>query len=42
MPDDMKGAPELTVPAEFEAAGEFLKPCAPEVNDIYTKIWTDV
>ena len=38
----MKDAPELIVPAEFQAAGEFLKPCAPEVTDIYAKIWTEV
>ena len=42
MPDDMKGAPELVVPKELEASGEFLKPCAPEVTDIYSKIWTEV
>jgi spermidine/putrescine transport system substrate-binding protein len=38
----MKDAPELIVPTEFQAAGEFLKPCAPEVTDIYAKIWTEV
>ena len=38
----MKDAPELNVPAELQAAGEFLKPCEPEVTDIYTKIWTEV
>ncbi len=42
LPDEMKGAPELTVPKELESAGEFLKPCAPEVTEIYSKIWTDV
>jgi spermidine/putrescine transport system substrate-binding protein len=42
MPADMKDAPELVVPKEFEAAGEFMQACAPEVNDIYTKIWTEV
>ena len=42
MPEDMKTAPELVVPAEFEKAGEFLTPCPPEVNDLYTKIWTSV
>jgi spermidine/putrescine transport system substrate-binding protein len=38
----MKEAPELTIPAEFQAAGEFIKQCPPEINDIYSKIWTDV
>ena len=42
LPDELKGAPELTVPKELESAGEFLKPCAPEVTEIYSKIWTDV
>ena len=42
MPAEMKTAPELVVPKEFEAAGEFLLTCPPEVNELYTKIWTDV
>jgi len=42
MPEEMKTAPELTVPAEFEAAGEFLASCSPEVVDLYSRIWTDV
>ena len=42
MPDNMKGAPELVVPAEFEKAGEFLQSCEPEVTQLYTRIWTDV
>ena len=42
MPEDMKGAPELVVPAEFQEAGEFLTTCSPEVNDLYARIWTDV
>jgi spermidine/putrescine transport system substrate-binding protein len=42
MDPSMKDAPELVVPAEFEAAGEFLTACPAEINDLYTKIWTDV
>ena len=42
MPADMKGAPELVVPAELEAAGQFLTTCSPEVNELYARIWTDV
>jgi spermidine/putrescine transport system substrate-binding protein len=42
MPADMKDAPELVVPAEFQAAGEFLTTCPPEVADLYARIWTDV
>ncbi|WP_150525657.1 extracellular solute-binding protein [Roseibium sediminis] len=38
----MKDAPELVVPSEFQEAGAFLQSCAPEVNEFYAKIWTDV
>lgn len=38
----MKDAPELVIPPQFEKAGEFLKTCAPEVSELYTRIWTDV
>lgn len=42
MPAEMKDAPELVIPAQFEKAGEFLQACPPEVNELYTRIWTDV
>ena len=42
MPEDMKTAPELVVPAEFEEAGEFLKSCSPETVDLYSRIWTEL
>nr|WP_210422079.1 extracellular solute-binding protein [Rhizobium sp. ACO-34A] len=42
LPADMKDAPELVIPAEFEKAGEFLLACEPEVQQFYTKIWTEV
>ncbi len=42
MPEDMKTAPELVVPAEFEKAGEFLESCSPEVVNLYSRIWTDL
>ena len=42
MPAEMKGAPELVVPAEFESAGEFLMSCEPDTQQLYTKIWTEV
>ncbi|MDF2620361.1 MAG: extracellular solute-binding protein family 1 [Xanthobacteraceae bacterium] len=42
LPADMKDAPELVIPPQFEKAGEFLKTCAPEVSELYTRIWTDV
>ncbi len=40
MPADMKGAPELTVPEGIKVA--YSRPCAPEVQELYTKIWTEV
>jgi spermidine/putrescine transport system substrate-binding protein len=42
MPEDMKDAPEVVIPKEFEAAGKFIPTCPPEVNDMYTRIWTEV
>ena len=42
MPPEMKDAPEIVIPAEYLKAGEFLDSCAPEVVDLYSRIWTDV
>ena len=42
MPEDMKTAPEIVVPAEFWRRGHFLGRLPAEVNDLYTRIWTDV
>lgn len=42
MPPEMKGAPELDTPAEFQAAGVFLPVCPKSARDIYTKIWTEL
>lgn len=42
MPADMKTAPEINIPAEFADKGFFQVGCPPEVNDIYTKIWTEL
>jgi spermidine/putrescine transport system substrate-binding protein len=42
LPDDMKDAPEVVIPKDFEAAGQFIPSCPPEVNDLYTQIWTQV
>jgi spermidine/putrescine transport system substrate-binding protein len=40
MPADMQGAPELTLPEGHK--GVFLEVCPPEVNEILTRIWTDL
>jgi len=42
MPDELKNAPEIVVPAEFESAGSFSLTCPPEVNDLYTRIWAEL
>lgn len=42
MPAEMQSAPELVVPPEFEKAGEFLTTCEPPVQELYTKIWTEL
>ncbi len=40
MPADMRGAPELTLPEGHK--GVFLETCPPEVNELMTRIWTDL
>ncbi|MFO1169972.1 MAG: extracellular solute-binding protein [Hyphomicrobiaceae bacterium] len=40
MPEDMKTAPEVNIPAEFADKGVMQLQCPPEANDLYTKIWT--
>jgi spermidine/putrescine transport system substrate-binding protein len=42
MPDELKNAPEIVIPKEFESAGSFALTCPPEANDLYTRIWTDL
>ena len=42
MPEDMKTANEIVIPAELADKGHFSLTCPPEVNEIYTKIWTDL
>lgn len=42
MPEEMKTAREIVLPKELESKGQFVLACPPEVNEIYTKVWTDV
>lgn len=42
MPEDMKTAPEVAIPAEFAAAGVFLPTCSPAAQEYMTAIWTEL
>jgi spermidine/putrescine transport system substrate-binding protein len=42
MPANMQTAPEIVIPAEFADKGKFVPTCPPEVNELYTKIWTEL
>ena len=41
-PKDMKTAPEVVIPAEFADKGRFSPTCPPEVQQLYTAIWTEL
>ena len=42
MPEDMIGAPEIVIPEEFREHGHFAPTCPPEVQKLYTAIWTEL
>jgi spermidine/putrescine transport system substrate-binding protein len=42
MPEDMKTAPEVNIPEEFAEGGRFVPLCPPEVQEMYTAIWTEL
>ena len=42
MPEDMKTAPEINVPAEFADKGQFIPDCPQSARDMYTAIWTEL
>jgi spermidine/putrescine transport system substrate-binding protein len=42
MPEDMKTAPEIVVPAEFAEAGHFIPTCSAKAQEYYTAIWTEL
>jgi spermidine/putrescine transport system substrate-binding protein len=42
MPADMKDAPEVVIPAEVLKTAEYSRACPPEVQELYTRIWTEL
>ena len=42
MPEDMKTAREIIIPEDLKAKGVFTTTCDPDVQQIYTRIWTDL
>ncbi len=42
MPEDMKTAPEIVIPAEFKDKGVFMKTCSPKAQEYITAIWTEL
>ena len=42
MPEDMATAPEVNIPEDLKAAAYVAKVCPPEVQQIYTAIWTEL
>ena len=42
MDKQMLDAPEIKVPAEFADATYFARTCSPEIEKMYSRIWTDV
>ena len=42
MPEDMKTAPEVQIPAEFKASGHFIPTCSPKAQEYMTAIWTEL
>jgi spermidine/putrescine transport system substrate-binding protein len=42
MDAEMQTAPEIVAPAEFADKGQFMLTCPPDVQALYTKIWTEL
>ncbi|RVC41288.1 putrescine/spermidine ABC transporter substrate-binding protein, partial [Mesorhizobium sp. M4A.F.Ca.ET.090.04.2.1] len=42
MPADMKDAPEVVIPADAKPQAELQLMCPPDVQELYTKIWTEL
>lgn len=42
MSADLLAAPEMTIPDEFASVARFQTACAPDVQALYSRIWTDL
>ena len=42
MPNDMKTAPEVALPEEFVALGQFIPTCSPKAAEYNIAIWTEL
>ncbi|MEZ5923219.1 MAG: extracellular solute-binding protein [Hyphomicrobiaceae bacterium] len=42
MPEDMLTARAINIPEELASKGKFITVCPPEVNELYTKVWTEL
>ncbi|MDP3195274.1 extracellular solute-binding protein [Tabrizicola sp.] len=42
MSADLLAAPEMTIPEAAKAVGHFQQTCPPEIQDLYSRIWTDL
>ncbi len=42
MLEELRTAPEVMIPSEFQQSGQFIPPCPPEVQQMYTAIWTEL
>jgi spermidine/putrescine transport system substrate-binding protein len=42
MPEEIKTAPEVAIPEKFKSAGKINLACPPEVQELYTRIWTEL
>jgi spermidine/putrescine transport system substrate-binding protein len=42
MSEELKSAPELNIPSEHLAAAGWQQVCPADVDELYTRIWTDL
>lgn len=42
MLDELRTASEVMIPEQFQPSGKFIPPCPPDVQQMYTAIWTEL